>query len=265
MEVLMAQPARRESDAAPASDASPLRLRLLGEFELQSGTGTISVARAQQRVLAYLAVIRRPVSRALLSQQLSEEPDEGRGPSALRSSLWRLPRPAGLSLVHSQGSDVRLAPEVSVDLWDSERSAQHLHRPSTLADADTPTDPADWSHDLLPEWSDEWLVMERESYRQLRLHALERLSETLREMGQHASALMAALSAVRADPLRESAHRQVIAVHLAEGNAAEALRQYHVYRRMLALELGLPPSPSIRSLVGPLLGRPIERPSRRRR
>jgi len=36
---------------------------------------------------------------------------------------------------------------------------------------------------------------ERESYRQLRLHALERLSETLREMGQHASALMAALSA----------------------------------------------------------------------
>lgn len=57
----------------------------------------------------------------------------------------------------------------------------------------------------------------------------------------------------------------MITVHLAEGNAAEALRQYHVYRRMLALELGLPPSPSIRSLVGPLLGRPIERPSRRRR
>jgi hypothetical protein len=56
----------------------------------------------------------------------------------------------------------------------------------------------------------------------------------------------------------------VIAVHLAEGNAAEALRQYHVYRRLLALELGLPPSPSIRQLVAPLLGRPIERPSPRR-
>ena len=126
---------------------------------------------------------------------------------------------------------------MSVDLWDSERSAQHLHRPSAPADRHTPTDPADWSHDLLPDWSDEWLVMERESYRQLRLHALERLSETLREMGQHASALMAALSAVRADPLRESAHRQVIAVHLAEGNAAEALWQYHAYRRLLALEV----------------------------
>jgi DNA-binding SARP family transcriptional activator len=259
----MAGPARHDLDEAPTS-RTPVRLRLLGEFELRSPDGAISVARAQQRVLAYLAVSRRQVSRSMLSQQLSDEPDEGRGPSALRSSLWRLPRPAGVSLVHSSGSDVRLAPEVSVDLWDSERSAQHLHRPEALADEETPTDPADWCHDLLPEWGDEWLVMERESYRQLRLHALERLSETLREVGQHTSALMAALSAVRADPLRESAHRQVIAVHLAEGNAAEALRQYHVYRRLLAHELGLPPSPTIRSLVGPLLGRPIERPRRRR-
>ena len=260
----MAQPAWQGADETPTSQA-PVRLRLLGEFELRSAEGTISVAKAQQRVLAYLAVTRRPVSRSLLSQQLSEEPDEDRGPSALRSSLWRLPRPAGVSLVHSRGSDVRLAPEVSVDLWESERSARYLHRPTALTDPVTPTDPADWSHDLLPEWADEWLVMERESYRQLRLHALERLSETLRELGEHTSALMAALCAVRADPLRESAHRQVIAVHLAEGNAAEALRQYHVYRRLLAHELGLPPSPTIRGLVGPLLGRPIERPMRRRR
>jgi len=57
----------------------------------------------------------------------------------------------------------------------------------------------------------------------------------------------------------------VIAVHLAEGNAAEALRQYHVYRRLLALELGLPPSPTIRQLVAPLLGRAIERPAPRHR
>lgn len=260
----MAQASWQDPHESPASP-NPVRLRLLGEFELRSAEGSISVARAQQRVLAYLAVTRRPVSRSLLSQQLSDEADEGRGPSALRSSLWRLPRPAGVSLVHSHGSDVRLAPEVSVDLWDSERSAQHLHRAESLADADAPTDPSDWSHDLLPEWGDEWLVMERESYRQLRLHALERLSETLRTVGEHTSALMAALSAVRADPLRESAHRQVIAVHLAEGNAAEALRQYHVYRRLLAHELGLPPSPTIRGLVAPLLGRPIERPVRRRR
>ncbi|HYO40432.1 MAG TPA: bacterial transcriptional activator domain-containing protein [Nocardioidaceae bacterium] len=55
-----------------------------------------------------------------------------------------------------------------------------------------------------------------------------------------------------------------MAVHLAEGNPAEALRQFHVYRRLLAHELGLPPSAAIRELVRPLLGRPLENPRRRR-
>jgi DNA-binding SARP family transcriptional activator len=167
--------------------------------------------------------------------------------------------------VTSSGSHVALAPAVAVDLWDSERSAKHLHREGLEVAGESGADPADWADDLLPGWADEWLVVEQESYRQLRLHALERLSEAWREAGEHTSALLAALSAVRTDPLRESAHRQVIAVHLAEGNAAEALRQYHGYRRLLALELGLPPSSTIRQLVAPLLGRPIERPSSRRR
>jgi DNA-binding SARP family transcriptional activator len=65
---------------------------------------------------------------------------------------------------------------------------------------------------------------------------------------------------VQAEPLRESAHRSVIAVHLAEGNHAEALRQYDGYRRLLASELGLRPSPVIRTMVGPLLGRPVDLP-----
>ena len=63
---------------------------------------------------------------------------------------------------------------------------------------------------------------------------------------------------MQSEPLRESAHRSVIEVHLVEGNHAEALRQFHSYRRLIASELGIPPSPAIRRLVGPLLGRPID-------
>jgi hypothetical protein len=33
--------------------------------------------------------------------------------------------------------------------------------------------------DLLPAWDDDWLVLERERHRQLRLHALENLSARL--------------------------------------------------------------------------------------
>jgi DNA-binding SARP family transcriptional activator len=252
----------------PVADASTgAHLGVLGEFSLRVHEGTVVVRRAQQRLLAFLAVSRRPVSRAALSQRLWEAVDDRQSASALRSNLWRLPRPTGVPLVDTSGSYVALSEAVTVDLWEREAVAKQLTGPR--ADPEPPglepADPAAWCEDLLPEWSDDWLVVERESYRQLRLHALERLSERLRATGQHSAALSAALAAVQADPLRESAHRQVVAVHLAEGNPAEALRQFHVYRRLLALELGLPPSPAIRELVGPLLGRPLENPGRRRR
>jgi len=102
------------------------------------------------------------------------------------------------------------------------------------------------------------LAVEQEAYHQKRLHALERVAGVWCEYGRFTDALSAGLGAVRSEPLRESAHRQIIAVHLAEGNHAEALRHYDGYRRLLASELGLPPSSAIRRMVAPLLGRPMD-------
>jgi DNA-binding SARP family transcriptional activator len=259
-----------------------VHLDVLGEFRLQAHAGQVAVRRGQQRLLAFLAVSRRPVPRSTLSQRLWDPVDERRGSSALRSNLWRLPRPTGDALVTTSATHVALSDTVVVDLWQREQLAKRL----TDADQDAagPTDeqgttgpepPVDqhdrpvpdahalWTDDLLPEWADDWLMVERESYRQVRLHALEHLSHRLLAYGQHSRALTAALAAVQADPLRESAHRAAIAVHLAEGNSAEALREFHGYRRLLARELGLPPSPAIREQVGSLLGRPLEHPRRR--
>jgi tetratricopeptide (TPR) repeat protein len=71
--------------------------------------------------------------------------------------------------------------------------------------------------------------------------ALEALAELLVGAGQLARALEAALSAVRAEPLRESAHRALIRVHLAEGNRGEAQRQYDLCRRLLRERLDTAP------------------------
>jgi DNA-binding SARP family transcriptional activator len=65
--------------------------------------------------------------------------------------------------------------------------------------------------------------------------------------------VQAGLAAVSGEPLRESAHRTLIHAHLAEGNPGEAVRQYHLYRRLLADELAIEPSAAIRALVQPLL------------
>jgi DNA-binding SARP family transcriptional activator len=57
------------------------------------------------------------------------------------------------------------------------------------------------------------------------------------------------MAAVRAEPLRESAQRALIAAHLAEGNCGEALDQFKSYERLLASELGLCPSAQMLELV----------------
>jgi DNA-binding SARP family transcriptional activator len=71
--------------------------------------------------------------------------------------------------------------------------------------------------------------------------------------GRYGQALEAGHAAVRMEPLRESGHRSVIRVHLAEGNQAGALRQYHLFRRLLENELRLEPSGQMHDLMAELI------------
>jgi DNA-binding SARP family transcriptional activator len=125
--------------------------------------------------------------------------------------------------------------------------------PSKLADLDS-VGVADLVSDLLPDWYDDWVQDEREALRQTRLHALESLARGLSASGRHSDAIQAALAAIRLEPLRESAHRTLIEMHLAEGNRSEARRQFQQCRRLLREELGVEPSDSLRLLIEPKHG-----------
>lgn len=225
--------------------AAEVRLRLVGSFELSGPDRPLAVGPATQRLLAYLALSGRAVRRSVVAGTLGADSAEPRAAARLRSALWRVPRPCGAPLVDASGDRLRLAPTVRVDYRETEQAGDRADLESLR-------------EDLLPDWDDDWVVIERERYRQSRLHALEQLCERLRRAGDHAASLHAGLVAVGGEPLRESAHRQVIATHLAEGNPAEALRQFETFRRLLRAELGLPPSPAIRALLSGLLGRPAD-------
>lgn len=234
------------------------RLTLLGELRVTSGEGSLVVGSSAQRLLAVMAVVHRArrVRRTTVAERLWPEATGGRATANLRSTLWRLPRPRGRVLVRGDATAVWLDEGVDVDLWRAEELAHRLAGPDALSHADG--DLAPLRDDLLPDWAEEWLFLEQESYRQVRLRALETGASVLCREGRFAEALEAAMAAVQAEPLRESAHRRVIEVHLAEGNPSEALRQYDGYRRLLSDELGLRPTDNIRHLVHPLLGRPVD-------
>jgi DNA-binding SARP family transcriptional activator len=75
------------------------------------------------------------------------------------------------------------------------------------------------------------------------------LCEDLASADHYAAAVEAGLACVSAEPLRESAHRALVKVYLAEGNPGEAIRQYKLYRKLVHEELGLEPSDELNRLV----------------
>jgi DNA-binding SARP family transcriptional activator len=156
-------------------------------------------------------------------------------------------RRSGVDVIESAGEQLSLRDEVSVDIQGHVAIARSLVSGGGIAD-DQRVEIED-AGELLPDWYDDWVLVERERYRQLRLHALERLCVELTRAGSLARAVEVGLLAVAEEPLRESGHRALIRAHLAEGNAGEALRQYRVYARAIKDELGLEPSKQMNDLI----------------
>jgi DNA-binding SARP family transcriptional activator len=204
-----------------------------------------------QRLLAYLALHREPVPRSTAAGSLWPEATGDHASSSLRSALARLGS-ATRDAVAITDIDLRLADGVTVDIRESQGFARRLLVPEVSPAVSELGAQAIsvLSRDVLPDWYDEWVVPEAEEWRQLRLHALEALSDRLTIAGRFAHAMGAALSAVRAEPLRESANAAVIRVHLAEGNQADAQREFRRYRALLQRELGVEPTTSLFELVG---------------
>ena len=115
-----------------------------------------------------------------------------------------------------------LADTVAVDIQDVAKEARALIEAPVGHDVKLPAVNAETvsrlSMRLLPGWYDDWVVLEQERWDQLRLHALEAAAEALLCRGQHMLALEASLVAARSELFRESAHRVIIRVYLAEGN-----------------------------------------------
>jgi DNA-binding SARP family transcriptional activator len=242
---------RSRDPAVVVPDATPsAHLRLLGGFELRIGTRPVLLSLGPQRLLAYLALHARPATRSCVAGTLWPEAAEERAAANLRSTLWRIRR-TRLPLVSTEGSCLCLEPAVRVDVRDSIGAARRLLDPdATATDLDVAAE-VSLGRDVLPDWDDDWALLERERFRQIRLHALERRCDLLAASGRVAEAIEAGLAVVAAEPLRESAHRALIRAHLAEGNRAEALRQFALYRRLMRDDLGLEPSPEIAALVEP--------------
>ena len=234
----------------PGADHSS-KVSVLGGFQLWwSGSEQVAIPRASQRLLAFLAIRGGVTSRAAIAGTLWLGTTETHACSNLRSALARLNRPYREMLQVSK-LELGLAEGVMVDIRHAQKLARRLLDPAVTPEQSdlSPAAIVILSSDLLPGWYDDWVLIEAEDWRQLRLHALETLASRLTATGCWGQAADAARAAVRAEPLRESAHAALIKVHLAEGNQSEAVRQFTRYRALLHAELGLEPTPRLGDLI----------------
>lgn len=152
---------------------------MLGGFEVHRDGLPLLLPPSCQRLVALAALKRRAVPRSWLCRTLWPTTRPDRATARLRTTLWRL-RPMGAAAVLSVApQSIALAPDVSVDWHDSVDLIGLLLGRSESADPDD-----DVAAELLPllrqgalldGWTDDWNAYARETYRDLRLDALDAL------------------------------------------------------------------------------------------
>ena len=197
---------------------SRFSVRVLGGFTVTDDAEPVRLPPGAQRLVAWLVTHPRGHPRPTIAAQLWPDLAAARSTAAMRSALWHL-RQGAPCVVQDVSAGVQLGAEVRVDLWNAIALAK-VHYDGSMTDGDCAHGWAqradDFADDLLPDWPDEWLVLQRERHRQVRLHALERLGRALLDAHRPEEAVEVALLAVGGDPLRESAQRILIEAHLAQ-------------------------------------------------
>jgi DNA-binding SARP family transcriptional activator len=217
------------------------------------GDALLGISAGSQRLLAFLAVRDQTVTRDQVAGTLWPESSEDRAGASLRSAVSRLEGPPR-SAVRVTGHDLSLAEGVVVDVRSTQALALRLidrERGPTESDIASPAVLA-LSDDLLPGWYDDWAVIAAEDWRQMRILALEAIAARLTADDRLAEAAVAALTVVRAEPLRETARAALIRVHMAEGNQSDALEEFERYRVLLRAVLGIEPTFRLNQLLAGL-------------
>jgi DNA-binding SARP family transcriptional activator len=234
-----------DSRAAPPETST---VHLLGGLYVTRNDNHLEIPEGSKRLLALLCLRRGPVDRCHAAATLWPSVDDRRAAGNLRSALWRL-RGADIDVLEADKRLIGLRQGVAVDVYELAEWASRI-----IARRPEPGDlslrrPLDHALDLLPGCYDDWAIIERERVRQRMLRALEALSRALTAVGRYGEAVDAALTAIAAEPLRESAQRALLEAHLAESNVIEARRDFLAYRNLVRRELGVEPSVELAALV----------------
>src|SRR5579885_933587 len=248
--------------------SSTLHIHLLGDFRLVLGetpVTTITVPRLQS-LLAYLVLHHEaPQNRAQLAFLFWPDSTEAQAHTNLRQLVHHLRRslPAADQFLAADKRHLRWRPASAVapwtlDLLELEQALGQVEQAERAQERSKLRQALEqvlrvYRGDLLPSCYEEWILLERDRWRQRFLQAAERLVTLLEEDSDYGAAISAAQLLLRQDPLHEATYRHLMSLHALRGERAEALRVYHLCAKRLERELGAEPSALTQNIYAALM------------
>ena len=95
----------------------------------------------------------------------------------------------------------------------------------------------------------DWVQFHRRYYFRQQLEALQHLANHSQHLNQYDVAYQYALRQIKMEPVRESAHRQIMHPFALTGQRSAAIEQYSICCHNLADELGIEPEPETVALL----------------
>jgi DNA-binding SARP family transcriptional activator len=246
------------------SGGGQVEIRLLGRFAvLRDGAEIPPTAFGGRKVRSLLKVLATQQGRFVSNDVLAEALWAGRLPGDPVANLQVLVNrargalgDAGVIVTGQGGYTLTDAPGCEVD-------AHRFLAAAARADNEAARSEALWwwRGEPLPEEAyDDWAVDFRARLTQAWQHVLERAASAAIDHGDADAAVELASRAVDAEPLREAAVVLSMEALALAGDGAGALTTYDEYRRRLAVELGVDPSPEAAALYQRLVERLPSRP-----
>ncbi len=225
-----------------------LTVRFFGSLELKKGSSVMPLPRAasSRSLLAYLLFYNdRPHARAKLAGTFWPELPEKQARQALRRALWEARQAMGEGWIQSTRDKVWV--EEPHPVWRDVSEFEDALRAGSLERLSAALEL--YRGRFLEGIYDDWVLLESDRLHEAYLSALQQLIALNKNIGDYEAALNHARALVAADPLRESAHREIMRFYHLLGRPEAAIRQFEACRRILHRELAVEPEPETVALV----------------
>ena len=239
---------------------TPLRVYLFGHFRVEREEKVVRLpTRHIRSLLAYLVLRPGSHSREKLAALFWPDVPDDSARASLRNALYTLRRKLGRQLLQADRQTAQI--NSSFPLWVDAltfktQATRFLNGP--LPDPNA-VNLELYTGQLLEGFYDDWVLVEREAFRNLYLETLLDLTQRMRSQSEYERAVEFAEMALACDRANERAHQHMIVCHVALGNRGAALSQYEACRMALRDELAVEPSAATKNLHEWIQQAPAER------